>query len=178
MQLDVDTAISVLERTPATLRAMLEGLPAELERGNEGEESWSPHDIVGHLIHGEHTDWVPRLRIVLEHGEARAFEPFDRFAQFERSLGKTLGDLLDEFGSARAGSLKALRELQLRPSDLDRTGRHPELGVVTLGELLSTWVVHDLGHIAQIARVMAAQLAEEVGPWKAYLPVLGRGDSR
>lgn len=178
MQLDVDTAISVLERTPATLRTMLEGLPAELERGNEGGESWSPHDVVGHLIHGEHTDWVPRLRIVLAHGEARAFEPFDRFAQFERSLGKTLGDLLDEFGSARAGSLNALRELQLRPSDLDRTGRHPELGVVTLGELLSTWVVHDLGHIAQIARVMAAQLAEEVGPWKAYLPVLGRGGSR
>ena len=151
---------------------MLEGVPEGLERGSEGEGTWSPYDIVGHLVHGERADWIPRLRIILDHGENKAFDPFDRFAQFEESLGKSLADLLAEFEALRAENLEILGGLELTPEDFGRTGFHPDLGVVSLGELLSTWTVHDLGHIAQIARVMAKQLDAEVGPWRAYLPVL------
>ena len=174
MKIDLPSATAVLERTPGALGALLTNLPEPFERGNEGGESWSPYDILGHLIHGERTDWIPRLRIILEHGEGRAFDPFDRFAQFEASRGASIEDLLDEFETLRTENLRALSALELEAEDLERTGRHPDLGVVTLGELLATWVVHDLAHIAQIARVMARQLDDEVGPWRAYLPILTR----
>lgn len=173
MKIDLASATTVLERTPGTLGILLTDLPEPLARGSEGGEGWSPFDILGHLIHGERTDWIPRLRIILEHGESRAFESFDRFAQFETSRGKSLEDLLDEFEALRAESLVALAAFDLQPADFERTGLHPELGIVTLGELIATWVVHDLTHIAQIARVMAGQLGSEVGPWRAYLPILG-----
>ena len=151
---------------------MLSDLPGPLERGNEGGDSWSPYDILGHLIHGERTDWIPRMRIILEEGASRAFDPFDRRAQFHESRGKSLEDLLDEFEALRADNLAALEAFDLEEADFARAGRHPGLGIVTLGELLATWVVHDLSHIAQIARVMAKQLGTDVGPWQAYLPVL------
>ncbi len=154
------------------LQTLLDELPEALERGNEGEDTWSPYDIIGHLIHGERTDWISRLRTILEHGESKEFEPFDRFAQFEASRGKSMAELLTEFAALRAENLVFLQALDLGAADYARTGRHPELGIVTLGELLATWVVHDLGHIAQIGRVMAKQLGDEVGAWRAYLPVL------
>lgn len=172
MKLQLDQAVSVLERTPSAIDAMLRGLPEPWIRGDEGQGTWSPFVVVGHLIHGEKTDWIPRARILLEHGEARAFDKFDRFAQLRDSKDKTLDALLDEFRAARETSLAALRDLRLTPADLERRGRHPELGGVTLGQLLATWVVHDLGHVRQIARAMAKQYAGEVGAWKAYLRIL------
>ena len=171
MEFDLDKSIAVLARTPATLRQLLHELPEEWTHANEGGDSWSPFDIVGHLIHGERKDWMARARSILEHGEERAFEPFDRFAQFEASRGKSLEELLDEFEALRAANLEALAELPVAES-LDRSGRHPELGSVTLRQLLATWVVHDLGHIGQIARAMARQYADRVGPWVEHLPVL------
>ncbi len=129
--------------------------------------------MIGHFIHGERTDWIPRVRILMEHGEARGFEPYDRFAQFAESRGRTTSELLDEFVNLRALNLDALRAMQLEDADLERTGRHPEFGRVTLAQLLSAWVVHDLGHLRQIARVMAKRYAADIGPWRAYLPVVG-----
>jgi DinB superfamily len=170
----LDDALPILTRTPVVLRHLLEDLPDPWIRGTEGPDTWSPFDIVGHLIHGERTDWIARTEILLTHGESLAFTPFDRFAQFEASRGKSLGELLDTFAEARAISLHRLRSLGLRGDDLDRRGLHPELGQVTLGELLATWVVHDLSHIAQIARVMGRQYTEAVGPWLEYLPMLKR----
>ncbi len=170
---DLDEAIAVLERTPAVLRAWLSGLPPGWIEADEGPDTWSPFDVVGHLIHGERTDWIPRLRIVLEHGDEGTFDPFDRFAQFELSKGRTLDELLDELAELRRSNLETLRGLGLGAEDLARSSRHPELGGVTLSELLATWAVHDLGHIAQIARVMAKRYGSEVGAWRAYLPVLG-----
>ncbi len=169
---DLDEAIAVLERTPSVLRAWLSGLSAAWIEADEGPDSWNAFDIVGHLIHGERTDWIARARIVLEHGESRPFDPFDRFAQFELSKGRSLDELLDEFADLRRHNLEILRGLELGAAEFDRAGRHPELGRVTLGELLATWVAHDLGHIAQIARVMAKRYRSEVGVWQAYLPVL------
>ena len=171
-QFDLDEAVAVLERTPAILRAWLSGLPRAWIEADEGADTWSAFDIVGHLIHGERTDWIARARIVLEHGEGRAFDPFDRFAQLEASRGKSLDELLDELGELRRRNLETLRDFDLGAADLGRAGRHPELGRVTLGELLACWAVHDLGHIAQIARVMAKRYRREVGAWQAYLPVL------
>ena len=170
---DLDEAMAVLERTPAVLRAWLSGLPPAWVEADEGPETWNAFDVVGHLIHGERTDWIPRARIVLEHGERRAFDPFDRFAQFELSKGRSLDDLLDEFAELRRQNLEILRDLDLGPRQLALAGRHPELGGATLGQLLATWAVHDLGHIAQVARVMAKRYGSEVGAWRAYLPVLG-----
>jgi hypothetical protein len=174
MDFQLNHAREILGRTPATLRALLGGLPEEWVAANEGPDTWSPFDIMGHLIHGEEADWIPRARIILEHGEDRAFDPFDRFAMFEKSKGKSLGQLLDEFERLRGESLRELEELNLTPEKLGKRGMHPDLGVVTLSQLLSTWVVHDLGHVAQIARVMAKQYGEAVGPWRAYLPVVTR----
>ena len=174
MKPDLETAIDLLARTPVVLRSLLEDLDEDWTRANEGPETWSPFDVIGHLIHGELTDWIPRLRMILEHGKERTFEPFDRFAQFEASRGKTLEDLLDEFAELRAANLDALQELELGPSDFDREGLHPELGVVTLGQLLATWMAHDLGHLAQIGRVLAQRYRDDVGPWREYMPVLGR----
>lgn len=170
-------AVAVLTRTPATLDALLRGLPNIWVSGNEGRnhegnDTWSAYDIVGHLIVGERTDWMPRAQIILEQGEARPFDPFERFAQAKESQGKSLEQLLDEFARLRMENLAALRALNLQPKDLTRRGRHPALGVVTLSELLATWVVHDLTHVHQVSRVMAHQYRDAVGPWGAYLGVL------
>jgi hypothetical protein len=174
MEFQLDHAKEILMRTPATLNSLLRHLPDEWANSNEGPESWSPFDVMGHLIHAEEADWIPRARAILEYGEKRTFEPFDRFAMFEKSRGKSLGDLLDRFGRLRAESLKELEKLDVRPEMLAKRGMHPELGAVTLSQLLSTWVVHDLGHVGQIVRVMAKQYSEAVGAWQAYLPVLSR----
>src|SRR5215212_1934214 len=174
MDFDLTEGIAVLERTPHTLRAMLAGLPPAWTEANEGPETWSPYDIVGHLIHGERTDWIGRARIILAQGPERRFEPFDRFAMFRESQGKSLAGLLDEFARLRAESLTTLAGWRLTEAQLALKGEHPELGPVTLHQLLATWVAHDLGHVAQTARVMAKQYREAVGPWRAYLPVLDR----
>jgi hypothetical protein len=168
----LEEAASLLARTPATLDALLRGLPEGWTTANEGGDTWSPFDVIGHLIHGERADWMPRAKIILAHGEARAFEPFDRFAQFAESEGRTLASLLDEFAALRQQSLRDLAALQLTEADLDRRGRHPAFGVVTLRELLSTWVAHDLDHVAQISRVLARQYSDAVGPWRAYLRIV------
>ena len=168
----MEEAVAILERTPAAIDAMVRGLPAGWLAAHEGGETWSPFDVVGHLIHGERTDWLPRARTLLEHGEARAFDRFDRLAQFTASDGRTLESLLDEFAALRASSLGELAALRLSEADLDRRGRHPELGAVTLRQLLATWVAHDLDHVAQIARVLARQYSDEVGPWRAYLRII------
>jgi hypothetical protein len=167
-------ALPVLERTPRVLDAWLRGLPAAWLQAREAPDTWSPFDIAGHLLHGERTDWMARTRIILEYGDIRSFEPFDRFAMLEASRGKSIVDLLDEFAALRAQNLERLRGLQLGSGDLARRGRHPELGSVTLAQLLATWVAHDLNHLAQIARVMGRQYTEAVGPWRAYLPMLQR----
>ncbi len=172
MEYRLDDAVAVLTRTPATLRRLLEGLPEGWIASNEGPDTWSPFDVLGHLIHGERTDWVGRARMILEVGEERAFEPFDRFAMFEESRGKSLAELLDTFAELRTANLEWLTGVELADEDLERAGMHPDFGRVTLRQLLSTWVVHDLGHIAQITRTMAKQYRTEVGPWRVYLPVL------
>ena len=151
---------------------MLRGLPTGWIHAHEGGETWSPFDVLGHLIHGEQTDWMPRARRILETGDSSPFDPFDRFAQFTASAGKTMAELLDEFARRRAANLRDLAALRLTPDDLARKGRHPALGPVTLGQLLATWVAHDLDHVAQIARVLAGQYSDEVGPWRAYLRVI------
>jgi hypothetical protein len=167
----LDHAIAVLERTPASLTALLIGLPDPWITATEGPNTWSPYDVIGHLIHGERTDWIPRVRHILA-GETRPFEPFDRTAQFTESQGKSLSDLLHTFADLRRDSLNTLRAMDLAPADLSRSGLHPVLGAVTLGQLLATWVVHDLDHIGQIARTMAKAHTDEVGPWSAYLSIL------
>jgi hypothetical protein len=168
----IDEAVAILAQTPATLDALLRGLPEEWIRANEGGDTWSPFDVVGHLIHGERTDWVPRAKIILEHGEARAFDKFDRFAQFALSEGRTMASLLDELAALRHDNLCELAALGLTEADLERRGRHPELGVVTLRQLLATWLAHDLDHVTQISRVLARQYSDEVGPWRAYLRII------
>jgi hypothetical protein len=174
MNFDLTTGMAVLERTPQTLRAMLAGLPPAWTDATEGPDTWSPYVIVGHLIHGERTDWIPRAQIILAQGPQRRFTPYDRFAQFRESQGKSLAQLLDEFAQLRAENLATLAGWQLTDAQLALEGEHPEFGPVTLRQLLATWVGHDLGHIAQTARVMAKQYRETVGPWRAYLPVMDR----
>lgn len=174
MEFQLDQVKEILRRTPATLNSLLRHLPGEWANSNEGPGSWSPFDVIGHLIHAEEADWIPRARIILEDGEKRTFEPFNRFAMFEKSKGKSLDELLDRFERLREESLKELEGMNIRPEMVEMRGMHPELGVVTLSQLLSTWVVHDLGHIGQITRVMAKQYGEAVGAWRAYLPVLNR----
>ena len=165
-------AIELLSRTPATLDALLRGLPDIWVRANEGKDTWSAFDIIGHLNFGERTNWMPRVRIILDKGEARPFDPFDRFAQFKESQGKSFEQFLDDFAVLRKENLDALRALNLQPRDLARRGTHPEQGSVTLSELLAAWVVHDLTHLHQLSRVMAHQYREAVGSWRAYLGVL------
>jgi len=172
MSFDLEHALQVLERTPLVLESLLQDLDEVWLHATEGPETWSPFDIVGHLVHGERTDWVERTRRILEHGAARPFDPFDRFAQFEDSRGKSIADLLAEFRELREGNLETLRSFELAPDHLGLEGVHPNLGSVTLGQLLATWVTHDLGHIAQISRVMAKVNREEVGAWAEYLGVL------
>ena len=164
--------VSLLTRTPAALNTLLRELPENWTFGNEGEGTWNVFDIVGHLIHGERTDWMPRARMILQFGETKAFAPFDRWGQERETDDKSLPQLLDEFARVRSESLDELRTLNLRPEDLARRGRHPALGVVTLSQLLATWAAHDLTHLHQISRVMAHQYREAVGPWSAYLGVL------
>ena len=164
--------IAVLSRTPAALDALLRDLPDVWTSRNEDGDTWSVFDVIGHLIQGERTDWMPRAKIILQFGETRPFDPFDRLAQRRESQGKSLGQLLDEFGSLRAANLDELRALKLAPEDLRRRGRHPALGGVTLSELLATWAAHDLTHLHQVSRIMAHQYREAVGPWSAYLGVL------
>jgi predicted N-acetyltransferase YhbS len=168
----VTTARAQLAATPAMLRAWLKDLPAPFVSANEGGDTWSPFDVIGHLIHGEKTDWIPRMQRILEHGEAVAFDPFDRFAQFRDSAGKTLDELLEEFAMLRRDSLARLLALHLSDADLQRRGRHPALGPVTLGQLLAAWVAHDLDHVMQISRVLAYQYRNDVGPWRAYMRVI------
>jgi DinB superfamily len=169
-----DEAIPVLERTPAALQAMLGGLPEAWLVADEGPDTFSPRDVVGHLIHGEETDWLARVRIILEHGESVPFTPFDRFAFRTRSAGRSTAELLERFAELRRANLEALRAFGLDASALARTGTHPALGRVTLGQLLAAWVVHDLGHLKQVARTMAGQYREAVGPWRKYLTILDR----
>jgi DinB family protein len=168
----IEEAVAILTRTPRTLDDLLRGLPDGWIAANEGENTWSPFDVVGHLVHGERTDWIPRARILLAHGETRTFDPFDRLAQFADSSAQTLAGLLDEFATLRQANLRELESLRLRGEDLDRRGRHPELGTVTLRQLLATWVAHDLDHVVQISRVIARQYSDEVGPWRAYLRIV------
>jgi hypothetical protein len=170
----LDEMVAVLERTPAVFRALLAGLPQTWTSCDEGADTFSAFDNVGHLIHGERTDWIPRARIILEHGANRRFEPYDRFAQVRESAGKSLDTLLDELADLRAANLATLRGWQLTEAQLALEGEHPALGTVTLRQLLATWVAHDLGHIAQTARVMAKRYRDDVGPWRQYLPILDR----
>jgi hypothetical protein len=169
---ELEYTIALLTRTPLALNALLRDLPEAWTHCNEGDQTWSAFDIVGHLIHGERTDWMPRARMILQSGETRTFEPFDRWAQEHESEGQSLEQLLDEFAHMRTENLKELRALHLAPEDLARRGRHPALGVVTLSQLLATWAAHDLTHLHQLSRVMAHQYREAVGPWRAYLGVL------
>jgi hypothetical protein len=172
MNFDLALSTGVLQRTPATLRALLDGLDEPWVRGTEGPETFSPFDVVGHLIDGEETDWIPRARIILARGPSLRFEPYDRFRHFARNVDRSLTSLLAEFARLRAANLELLGSWKLTARELDLPGEHPSLGRVTLRQLLAAWVVHDLGHLAQVARVMAKQYREEVGPWVPYLPVL------
>lgn len=172
MNFDLDLAIQVLQRTPATLGALLRGVSEPWIRGTEGAETFSPFDVVGHLIDGEETDWIPRARIILARGPDPRFEPYDRFRHRARNVGARLESLLDEFAALRAANLDLLRSWAITDRELDLPGQHPSLGPVTLRQLLAAWVVHDLGHIAQVARVMAKQYRDDVGPWVPFLPVL------
>jgi len=172
MQFSLDLSMDVLRRSPAALDGLLKGVDRAWERGSEGPDTFSPFDVVGHLIDGEETDWIPRARIILARGADRRFEPYDRFRHRKRNAGRTLESLLSEFGKLRAANLEQLRSWKLTDVELDLRGEHPALGPVTLRQLLAAWVVHDLEHVAQIARVMAKQYRPEVGPWVPYLPVL------
>jgi len=172
MEFSLDQTISLLSRTPAVLNALLRDLPETWTHRNEGEKTWAAYEVVGHLIHGERADWMPRAKRILEFGDTLAFDPFDRLAQQSESQGQSLPRLLDEFARLRSENLEALRAMNLMPSDCERRGKHPALGVVTMAELLATWVAHDLTHLHQISRVMAHQYRDTVGPWSAYLGVM------
>jgi len=169
---DLGETLDILSRTPESLNALLRGSSSSWHAVNEGPETWSAFDIVGHLVYGEETDWVPRARIILEEGEARPFDPFDRFAQFSRYPDWSLADLLDRFAALRRVNVETVSDWSLTDLQLSLPGRHPELGPVTLRQLLAAWVVHDLNHIAQIARVMAKRHEHEVGVWRDYLTIL------
>ncbi len=165
MNFSLEKSIEILERTPNVLNAMLQNISVEWTLNNEGEQTWRVYDIIGHLIHGEKTDWITRAEIILSEKPDKTFEPFDRLAQFDESNGKSLTQLLDEFKILRKTNIDHLRSKQLTDKNLEEKGIHPAFGEVTLSQLLSTWVVHDLNHIAQICRVMAKQYKTEVGPW-------------
>ncbi len=169
---NINEAIQILETTPGVLNALLRNLPEGWADSHEGPDTWSPYDIVGHLIHGEKTDWIPRMQMILEEGTAKPFPDFDREAQFRDSKGKSLFQLLDRFEELRKKNVKELKRQQLTETDFSKTGLHPDFGEVTLQQLLSTWVVHDFSHVRQIARVLAKQYKGEIGPWEKYLPVV------
>jgi uncharacterized damage-inducible protein DinB len=173
MDFDLEKATEILERTPGVLRSLLQDLSADWTQPNEGTDTWSPYDVVGHLIHGERTDWIVRAKLILDQ-KHEPFTPFDRFAQFRESDGKSLDELLDEFETIRRQNLESVASWRLTDAQLSLEGTHPVFGAVTLRQLLSTWVAHDLAHIGQIVRVMAKQYGNAVGPWRAYLPILDR----
>lgn len=172
MEYNIEQAAVILKRTPAVLRTLLDGLDNAWLMNNEGPDTFSPYDVLGHLLHGEQTDWAVRVKRILEEGTSKAFDPYDRFAMYEESKGKTISNLLDEFEQERTKNIDWLLSLNLSNEDFDKKGLHPKLGEVTLKNLLSTWVVHDLTHIAQITRVMAKQYKEEVGPWTEFFRLL------
>lgn len=172
MKYSVTISVQILERTPVVLKNLLEGIDDNWVMNNEGPETFSPYDVIGHLIHGEKTDWVPRAKIIMEHGLPKPFEPYDRFAQYEESKGKSLEQLLQEFEQVRKENVQWLQSIHLTAEDLEKKGMHPSLGEVSLKNLLSTWVVHDLTHIAQVTRVMAKQYKEEMGPWPSFFRIL------
>lgn len=172
MNHDLRNTVALLGRTPAALNSLLRDLPEAWTFRNEGENTWSPCEVVGHLIYGERADWIPRAKVILQHGETRVFEPFDRRGHLSGMQGKSLAQLLDEFASLRSENLEHLRALNLRPEDLERRGRHPAFGPVTLSQLLAAWAAHDLTHLHQISRVMADQYRQAVGPFSEYLGVL------
>jgi hypothetical protein len=172
MEFELGHAINILNRTPTVLRDLLQDLPPAWIENNEGENTWSPFDVVGHLIYGEQVNWIPRAKMILEFGMQKPFTPFDRFAQFEASKGKTMPELLEQFELLRAQNILILKEMRLNAQDLEKLGHHPEFGSITLSQLLATWVAHDLDHIVQISRVMAKNYRDAVGPWRAYLSVL------
>jgi uncharacterized damage-inducible protein DinB len=174
MEYQFEEAVAILRRTPATLTGFLGGLPEAWTKATEGPDTWSAFDIVGHLLHGEETDWIERTRVILEYGEQRPFDSFNRTAMFEDYQGYSLDQLLEAFTQARAKNLATLDEIGITPEKLALTGTHPSLGTVTLSQLLSTWVVHDLNHVGQIVEVMSRQYAEAVGPWRVYLGILTR----
>lgn len=169
---DLKKATEILERTPVILEHLLNGLSSQWILTNEGPGTWSPYDILGHLIHGEKTDWIPRMLIILSNDGSKTFTPFDRFAQEKASEGKSINDLLTDFKTLRAANLTTLRKQNISAEDLTKTGRHPDFGEVTLAQLLATWTVHDLNHLSQISRVMASQYSSDVGPWLQYLKIL------
>jgi hypothetical protein len=169
---DLQNTIELLSRTPAALNALLRDMPETWTLRNEGDKTWSPFQVVGHLIHGERADWIPRAKMILEYGETKTFVPFDRWGMEREIHSKSLSRLLDEFARVRSQNLDELRGLNLRPQDLQRKGRHPDLGPVTLSQLLATWAAHDLTHLHQISRTMAHQYRESVGPWSVYLGVM------
>lgn len=165
-------SVQILERTPLTLQTLLSNIDEEWTQKNEGDKTWSPFDVIGHLVHCEETNWIPRINIMLSDNEIKKFEPLDRFAQFEKCKGKTTDQLLEDFINVRRSSLSKLERLKISEAQLAKTAIHPELGLVNLSQLISTWVVHDLDHLAQISRVMAKQYKNEVGPWIQYMRVL------
>lgn len=174
MEFSLGKSLQILERTPYVLEVLLKDISEEWSMNNEGENTFSPYDVVGHLIHGEKTDWTVRMEIILSEKSDKTFERYDRFAQFNESKGKSLNQLLDEFKSLRLQNLELLQSKNLSDEDLAKTGIHPTFGSVTLKQLLATWAVHDMAHLGQIARVMAKQYKEEVGPWINYLSILSR----
>jgi hypothetical protein len=175
MTIELDETKTLLRRTPQVLDTLLRELPEAWVHENEGPGTWSGFEVVGHLIEAEETNWVPRVRHLLRHGESAVFPPFNRSGFVEKWKGRGMADALDEFSRARARSLRELDELRLAPADLGRRGRHPDFGMVTFGQLLATWAVHDLNHLGQIVKVLARQHAETVGPWRAFLGILERG---
>lgn len=172
MSHELNDTIALLARTPATLNALLRDQADIWTRRNEGGETFTPFDVVGHLIHAERADWIPRARIILQHGESRAFDPFDREGHRREVEGKSMSQLLDEFAELRVENLTELRAWKLKPADLEKRGLHPSLGTVTLSQLLATWTAHDLTHLHQISRTLAHQYREAVGPWSQYLGVM------
>ncbi|MEJ0082438.1 MAG: DinB family protein [Puia sp.] len=172
MEFSMNKSIEILERTPHVLIQLVSGLSADWTMMNEGDETWSVFDVMGHLIHGEKTDWMTRIEIILSEGPNKEFEPFDRFAQLEESKGKSLEQLLKEFLAVRELSLEKLKRLNLKENDFNKTGIHPKFGTVTLSQLIAAWAVHDLDHISQISRVMAKQYKEQSGPWIEYMKIL------
>lgn len=172
MRYSIKKSVEILERTPAVLQSLLAGISDDWIMNNEGPDTFSPYDVVGHLIHGEKTDWTARIKVILQHGSSKTFERWDRFAQYEDSKGKTLQELLDAFAAIRKENIAWFKSLNLTETDFERKGMHPVLGEVTLRNLLSTWVVHDLTHLAQITRVMAKQYKEEMGPWPEFFRIL------